>query len=315
MEMVDNYNIIYANIFVFVFIGPDVDKPMFSSELSPTSVMESDIARLSCNVSGKPKPTISWLKDGKPLSFDPRIRVTYDGDICTLTILGTDIEDEGNYTCVATNDGGQASSTTRLIINVMNTLPRWRRKLNDVQAIEGEQARFEVLIKAHPLPKVEWYKGSVLITESPKYQIKCLDEEGKYYLIINDVNLKDAVSYKCVATNEVGKSSSRAILDVSKQEYAPQFDEEESPKPVIVQEGDEATMMSTIRGYPKPDTTWYRGDRLMYDSKRMGVRSHGNAHSLVIYKVKAKDAGSYKCEAHNSIGTSYRLFDLIVKGN
>lgn len=288
---------------------------MFSSELTPLSVMESDIARLTCNVSGKPKPTISWLKDERPLLFDQRMRVTYDGNVCTLTILGAEIEDEGSYTCIATNDGGPTSSTARLVINVMNTLPRWRRKLTDVQTVEGEQARFQALIKAHPLPRVEWYKGSVLITESPKYQIMSLDEEGRYCLIVNNVNFNDAVSYKCVAINEVGKSTSRAMLDVMKREFAPEFDEEESPKPVIVQEGDEAAMMVTVRGYPKPDITWYRGEKLMYDSKKMGIRSHGNSHSLVIYRVNARDAGDYKCEAHNSIGTSYRLFDLIVKGN
>lgn len=287
---------------------------MFSSELSPLSVMESDIVKLTCNVSGKPKPTISWLKDNKPLDFDKRMRVTYDGDICTLTIVGTEIEDEGNYTCIATNDAGPASSTARLIINVANTLPRWRRKLADVQTIEGDQARFDALIKAHPLPKVEWYKGSVRITESPKYHIMALDEEGRYCLTINNVNFNDAVSYKCVAINEVGKSSSRAMLDIVKREFAPEFDEEESPKPVIVQEGQEATMMVTVRGYPKPDTTWYKGGKLLYDSKRMGIRTHGNTHSLVIYRATSRDAGDYKCEAHNSIGSSYRLCDLIVQG-
>lgn len=242
------------------------------------------------------------------------MRVDYDGTECSLKIVGSKLHDEGNYECFATNDAGKSSSSAMLIVNLMNTRPTWKRKLADIDVVEGQQARFVVSIKGHPNPKVVWYKGATKITESPKYHILELDEEGRYCLTINNAVLDDAVSYKCVATNEVGSSSSRAMLNVRKREFAPEFDEEESPKPVIVQEGQETNMVVTVRGYPKPDITWYKSGSLLYDSRRMGMKSRGDTHTFVIYRVTPQDADTYKCEAYNSLGRSFRLFDLNVKG-
>jgi hypothetical protein len=73
---------------------------------------------LKCRLcQSKPASTIIWLFNGKPLQFKgERMHITKTSCQETLFLLTVSTEDEGNYTCVATNTFGQSNSTGEIKI-------------------------------------------------------------------------------------------------------------------------------------------------------------------------------------------------------
>ena len=62
--------------------------------------------RLKCSSEGSPRPGIAWFKDGLPLVAKSTKHRARD-ETFSLKILKLVASDEGNYTCVVTNDYGQ----------------------------------------------------------------------------------------------------------------------------------------------------------------------------------------------------------------
>ena len=78
----------------------------------PEGVMktEGENVTFSCNATGNPTPTISWTKDGSPVSNNSRISLS--GDNKQLTIRYVSRTDRGEYQCVADNTLGNDTSKT-----------------------------------------------------------------------------------------------------------------------------------------------------------------------------------------------------------
>lgn len=89
------------------------EPPQILEPLHPLTVKEGDAAILTSTIFGNPKPTITWLKNGKPLT-KPKSKVkenTY-----TLSFENVKIENCGEYTIKATNEYGSAETTAQLIV-------------------------------------------------------------------------------------------------------------------------------------------------------------------------------------------------------
>ncbi|ESO09972.1 hypothetical protein HELRODRAFT_72804, partial [Helobdella robusta] len=75
-------------------------------------------AVLFCNATGQPTPSISWLKDNKTLSMNKdKCQLSDDG---TLKIMELHSNDSGRYTCMATNEMGEAQSSCYITVESPN---------------------------------------------------------------------------------------------------------------------------------------------------------------------------------------------------
>lgn len=63
-------------------------------------------ATLQCPAVGSPQPTITWLKDGRPLGTDDSERLSFLDGGRQLLIESTETADSGRYVCIATNSVG-----------------------------------------------------------------------------------------------------------------------------------------------------------------------------------------------------------------
>lgn len=61
---------------------------------------------LQCAAEGIPKPAITWVKDGRPVSGQQRAKILNEGRL--LQIRNVKVSDTGRYTCIAVNAAGQA---------------------------------------------------------------------------------------------------------------------------------------------------------------------------------------------------------------
>lgn len=93
-------------------------KPAFTATV-PAQLAVADGARLhlQCAVAGDPDPQITWSKNGKPISSSEIVDLKYKAGTATLTINEVFPEDEGTYTCTATNSIGSTDTACRLTIS------------------------------------------------------------------------------------------------------------------------------------------------------------------------------------------------------
>ena len=81
----------------------DTDKATASN----SSVIKNNPLYLHCPITGKPRPKVTWFKDGEVISpeLDPNLRLLADGR--RLEIVGARVLDAGTYRCVGENVAGE----------------------------------------------------------------------------------------------------------------------------------------------------------------------------------------------------------------
>jgi hypothetical protein len=91
--------------------------PTFTTTLDDTSVDDGDSAEFSCQVSGSPEPLIEWLHNGEKISpSSSRFSAFFSGGRATLKISEVQPEDEGEYSCRASNSAGTESTKASLTV-------------------------------------------------------------------------------------------------------------------------------------------------------------------------------------------------------
>lgn len=290
---------------------PKDEAPRFISPLqSRVEIEERDSVKLSCKISGTPNPTLEWFINGRSVRPSPRLFTSFDGKYARFTLSNATPEDLGLYKVVATNSAGTSSSSSDVVVRRGTKRPQILEKLKDIEASEASEITFETKISGSP--KVEWFSGSTEIYEGGRFRIIEDTERQRYGLVIRDLRRNDEGSYKCVASNDAGKSTTRAELYVTEKEYAPVFDDKD--KTLVIPENRELNVGFKIRGLPKPNVVWYKNGIELEESNKVDFRSRGDTYSVVIYKVSSGDTGKYKCEASNRHGTSSCYLDLSVEG-
>uniref|UniRef100_A0A3Q3KUE3 receptor protein-tyrosine kinase n=1 Tax=Mastacembelus armatus TaxID=205130 RepID=A0A3Q3KUE3_9TELE len=89
--------------------------PVLLNNLTDYTVNISSSVTLSCHSEGVPPPTITWYKDEHALS--PGSGIVISPEDGTLHIDRITMEDQGLYTCQATNDRGSAESSAYIWVN------------------------------------------------------------------------------------------------------------------------------------------------------------------------------------------------------
>ncbi|XP_074852067.1 LOW QUALITY PROTEIN: netrin receptor DCC [Carettochelys insculpta] len=87
--------------------------PWFLNHPSNLYAYESMDIEFECAVSGKPVPTVDWIKNGEVVIPSDYFQIVGGSN---LRILGLVKSDEGFYQCVAENDAGNAQMSAQLII-------------------------------------------------------------------------------------------------------------------------------------------------------------------------------------------------------
>uniref|UniRef100_A0A669Q3Q5 Titin n=1 Tax=Phasianus colchicus TaxID=9054 RepID=A0A669Q3Q5_PHACC len=91
-------------------IEPDV-RPAFHSY----SIQVGQDLKVEVPVSGRPKPTVTWVKDGQTLRQTTRVNVSDLTDLTVLNIKETSKEDTGTYEITVANVVGQKSASIEII--------------------------------------------------------------------------------------------------------------------------------------------------------------------------------------------------------
>ncbi|KGL77320.1 Obscurin, partial [Tinamus guttatus] len=184
--------------------------PNFEEMLADCTAELGETVKLACKVSGVPKPSICWYKDGKPVEVDPHHIIIEDPDgSCTLILDNLAGSDSGQYMCFASSPSGSISTLGKILVQVP---PRFVNKVRNAYYIDGEDAQFTCTIEGEPRPQISWYKDGAPLTDTTKYQIFNEPRSGILVLVIKNPSREDMGYYECELVNTLGSAKSGADL-------------------------------------------------------------------------------------------------------
>uniref|UniRef100_A0A8C9MU61 OBSCN protein n=1 Tax=Serinus canaria TaxID=9135 RepID=A0A8C9MU61_SERCA len=179
-----------------IWIPPD-----FEEELADCTAELGETVKLACKVTGAPKPSISWYKDGKPVEVDPHHIIIEDPDgSCTLILDNLTGADTGQYMCFASSPAGNASTLGKILVQVP---PRFVNKVRNAYLVEGEDVQFTCTVEGAPRPQIRWYKDGVLLKDTSKYQTFSEPRSGIAVLVVKNPSNEDMGHYECEVSSEI----------------------------------------------------------------------------------------------------------------
>ncbi|XP_073071061.1 protein sidekick-1 isoform X2 [Manis javanica] len=201
------------------YLGVTNVAPAFTQLPVDTTVTDGMTAILRCEVSGAPKPAITW-KRGKHILASgsvqiPRFMLLESGG---LQITPVFIQDAGIYTCYAANTEGSLSASAALTV--------WNRTSivnppKDRVVIKGTTATLHCGATHDPRISLRyiWKKDSMVI--SPSSSSRIVVEKGGS-LLISQTWSGDIGDYTCEVVSEGGNDSRTARLEVIELPHPPQ---------------------------------------------------------------------------------------------
>ncbi|XP_075396663.1 neurofascin isoform X5 [Tenrec ecaudatus] len=198
----NEHGYLLANAFVSVL---DVPPRMLSPRNQLIRVILYNRTRLDCPFFGSPIPTLRWFKNGQGSNLDGGNYHVYENGSLEIKMIRK--EDQGIYTCVATNILGKAENQVRLEVKDPT---RIFRMPEDQSAQRGTTVRLECRVKHDPSLKltVHWLKD-----DEPLYVGNRMKKEDDS-LTIFGVAERDQGSYTCVASTELDQDLAKAYLTV-----------------------------------------------------------------------------------------------------
>ncbi|XP_033056018.1 neurofascin isoform X3 [Trachypithecus francoisi] len=198
----NEHGYLLANAFVSVL---DVPPRMLSPRNQLIRVILYNRTRLDCPFFGSPIPTLRWFKNGQGSNLDGGNYHVYENGSLEIKMIRK--EDQGIYTCVATNILGKAENQVRLEVKDPT---RIYRMPEDQVAKRGTTVQLECRVKHDPSLKltVSWLKD-----DKPLYIGNRMKKEDDS-LTIFGVAERDQGSYTCVASTELDQDLAKAYLTV-----------------------------------------------------------------------------------------------------
>uniref|UniRef100_A0A3Q2YR82 Hemicentin 1 n=1 Tax=Hippocampus comes TaxID=109280 RepID=A0A3Q2YR82_HIPCM len=259
------------------------------------SVVVNSIMELQCEASGIPPPSLTWLKDGRPLPQTASVRLLQGGKV--LRVASAQLEDMGRYNCLANSPAGDDDKEFLVRVHPPNIAGESTPE--EVSVLQNRQVTLECKSDAVPPPTLSWLKDGQPLQVSARVRVL---SEGRY-LQINMAGLSDKAQYTCMASNIVGRTTREFNLNVN----APTI--KDGPQTVAVRINEPVVLECVVSGVPAPQVTWRKHGTTLAGNNSYTFMEDGSLH---IHSAQVTDTGRYLCMATNPAGTQRKRVDLEV---
>ncbi|XP_075469855.1 neurofascin isoform X18 [Ascaphus truei] len=198
----NDHGYLLANAFISIL---DVPSRMLGLKNQLIKVIEYNRTQLDCPFFGSPVPTLRWFKNGQGSNLDGgNYRVHENG---TLEINTVRKEDQGKYTCVATNIQGNAENQVRLEVKDPTRIVKGPE---DQIAKRGSTVRLDCRVRSDPSLRLTttWIKDDAQLYIGNRMK---KEDDG---LTIFGVAEKDQGAYTCMANTDLDQDFAKAYLTI-----------------------------------------------------------------------------------------------------
>ncbi|XP_034653924.1 Down syndrome cell adhesion molecule-like protein Dscam2 isoform X37 [Drosophila subobscura] len=248
-------------------------------------------AVFTCQYTGNPIKTVSWMKDGKAMGHSEPV----------LRIESVKKEDKGMYQCFVRNDQESAEASAELKLGGRFDPPVIRQAFQEETMEPGPSVFLKCVAGGNPTPEISWELDGKKIANNDRYQVGqyvTVNGDVVSYLNITSVHANDGGLYKCIAKSKVGEAEHSAKLNVYGLPYIRQME-----KKAIVA-GETLIVTCPVAGYPIDSIVWERDNRALPINRKQKVFPNG---TLIIENVERNsDQATYTCVAKNQEGYSAR---------
>ncbi|VUZ55036.1 unnamed protein product [Hymenolepis diminuta] len=320
---------------------PRIDRGRLRSEYV---VKEGDELVLPCPATGSPEPRLAFTRseidpitdkiferslgeyssssDDLPLITEKDSiyrRTVVSQERQAMTIFRVQKSDTGTYQCNASNVIGWDTMKYTVRVRVpptfdtSNMQPEVQWFVNQTRFLDCPLYGF-----ADPPAKVTWERHGVPVVSGPDVQIS---PDGSR-LTVPRVSLSDGGEYRCVASNEVGRTAQtfRVLVFVR-----PRFLDPIRKINIEAIQNQTVHMSCEATGDPAPRVTWFKRDVELFPPGSFSTSGTGSLHDstknvmplqgdqiLQITNVQKSDAGDYTCMASNGGEAIEKKFNLTV---
>lgn len=263
-----------------------------------------------------------------------------------LIVKKADLDHEGDYTCIASNEVDTCSSHCEMLVEELPSSLRFKKQLSDSEIVPNKEVELSIEIEGLPSvegqqPSVIWFKDEVPVQDiskdgaTSKYEMDL--KEGRYTLKFTPTGVEDEGNYKVVVKNNEGQSSSVAKLKIpegethteariQRLEIQQDFEFPEVtfeiknepefvsvPRDITVNENDKVVLRCSVAGNPVPEIKWFNEKKEeIPEQGRVRHETKDGYSSLIIDDADLNDEGIYTCTASNPSGEVSTTVELLV---
>nr|KAF6486860.1 protein tyrosine phosphatase receptor type D [Rousettus aegyptiacus] len=306
------------------FLRADAETPpRFTRTPVDQTGVSGGVASFICQATGDPRPKIVWNKKGKKVSNQRFEVIEFDdgsGSVLRIQPLRTP-RDEAIYECVASNNVGEISVSTRLTVLREDQIPRGFPTIDmGPQLKVVERTRTATMLCAasgNPDPEITWFKDFLPVdTSNNNGRIKQLRSESiggtpiRGALQIEQSEESDQGKYECVATNSAGtRYSAPANLYVRElrevRRVPPRFSI--PPTNHEIMPGGSVNITCVAVGSPMPYVKWMLGAEDLTPEDDMPIGRN------VLELNDVRQSANYTCVAMSTLGVIEAIAQITVK--
>uniref|UniRef100_A0A673L2A6 Contactin 1 n=1 Tax=Sinocyclocheilus rhinocerous TaxID=307959 RepID=A0A673L2A6_9TELE len=255
---------------------------------------------MSCLASGKPKPHVHFLKNGRMCVYSNH----------ELRFTDLTFDDSGMYQCIAENRHGTIYANAELRVFAGAPSFEWNPVKPKLLGAKNGRVVIDCKPRAAPQPSISWSKGTELLHNSSRIFIW---PDGSLELL--NVTKSDEGKYTCFAENDRGRANSTgslSVTDATKITLA--------PSNADISVGESTRMECAASHDPTLDLTFiwsldahaidFDQDREHYERKMAGTSSS----ELLISNTQLRHAGRYSCTAQTPVDNVTVSAELVVRG-
>uniref|UniRef100_A0A9J7XL16 protein-tyrosine-phosphatase n=1 Tax=Cyprinus carpio carpio TaxID=630221 RepID=A0A9J7XL16_CYPCA len=277
--------------------------------------VQGGVASFVCQATGDPQPKITWSRKGKKVTNQRFEVIEFEdgsGSVLRVQPLRTP-RDEAVYECVASNEAGEISASTRLSVLREDQLPTGFPSIDmGPQLKVVERSRTATMLCAAsgtPDPEITWFKDFLPIDTHTHGRIKQLRSGGtpiRGALQIDQSEETDQGKYECVATNSEGtRYSTPANLYVRVRRIPPRFSV--PPMDYEIMPGGSVNISCQAVGVPMPYVKWMLGAEDLTPEDDMPIGRN------VLELTDVRQSANYTCVAMSTLGVIETVAQITVK--